>query len=83
MHLQLLFQALARSGLRISPQKCKLYQRKVNYMGHCIFVIEQNHLCVTTQANRCESIRKMARPHNPKSARRFVGAINYVAQFSP
>ena len=46
MHLQLLFQALSRSGLRISPQKYKLYQRKVNYMGHCIFVNEQNHLCV-------------------------------------
>ena len=85
MHLQLLFQALSRNGLRISPQKCKLYQRKVNYMGHCIFVNEQNKLCVTTQANRCEAIRKMARPHtgNPKSARRFVGAINYVAQFFP
>ena len=40
-------------------------------------------MCVTTQADRCEAIRKMARPHNPKSARIFVGAINYVAQFFP
>ena len=52
-------------------------------MGHCISVNEHNHLCVTTQANRCEAIRRMNRPHDPKSARRLVGAINYVSQFFP
>ena len=38
-------------------------------------------MCVTTQQDRCEAIRKMKRPHDPKSARRFVGAVNYVSQF--
>ena len=38
VHLQLLFNALSRNGLKISPQKCKLFRRDANYMGHRILL---------------------------------------------
>lgn len=82
-HLQSLFNALSNNGLKISPTKCKLFRQKVNYMGHCIFVNDDQQICVLPQENRCEAIRQMERPRNPKSVRRLIGAVNYVSQFFP
>lgn len=33
-HLEKVFQALGHYGLKLRPEKCKLFQKKVKFLGH-------------------------------------------------
>ena len=37
-HLIDLFEALIRNGLKISPKKCQLFRKKLDYMGHTLLI---------------------------------------------
>ena len=75
--------ALSDNGLKVSPKKCKLFRDDVEYMGHRIKINKAGEPCFQPINNRCASIRQIPRPKTPKQVRRLVGAVNYVAGFSP
>lgn len=52
-------------------------------MGHSLKVNDSGDFTIQPLAYRCTAIKNMARPTNPKKARRFVGAINYLSGFFP
>lgn len=33
-HLEKVFKALGRYGLKLRPEKCRLFQKKVKFLGH-------------------------------------------------
>ena len=39
-----LTKALLKNGLKISPKKCQLFRRELQYMGNTIF-IQDRHIC--------------------------------------
>ena len=43
--LEDLLKALLKNGLKISPKKCQLFRRELQYMGNAIF-IKDRRVCV-------------------------------------
>ncbi|PIK34594.1 putative enzymatic polyprotein [Apostichopus japonicus] len=82
-HLQAIFKVLMDNGLKISPKKCSIFQNSVRYMGHLLSITPEGEACIQPLHDRCAAIRNTPKPHNVKSVRRFVGAVNYVASFFP
>ena len=82
-HLQGIFKTLISHGLKISPKKCSLFRNSVHYMGHLISINDKGEACIQPLNDRCSAIRNTPVPHNIKSVRRFVGAVNYVSAFFP
>ena len=79
----MIFETLVAHGLKISPKKCALFRNSVVYMGHLISVNPQGHAVIQPLQDRCKAISNTPTPHNLKSVRRFVGAVNYVSGFFP
>ena len=42
--LEDLLKALVKNGLKISPKKCQLFRKELQYMGNIIF-IQENRVC--------------------------------------
>ena len=45
--LEDLLKALLKSGLKVSPKKCQLFRKELQYMGNTIF-IKDKRICVKT-----------------------------------
>ena len=52
-----LLQVLCKNGLKISPKKCQLFRRELQYMGSTIF-IKEKRVCVKPLRSRLEAIQK-------------------------
>ena len=68
--LEDLLKALLKNGLKISPQKCQLFQTSLQYMGNEMF-IENKKVCVKLLRNRLEAVQKLQSPKTPKGYRMF------------
>ena len=55
MKLEYLLQALLKNGLKISPKKCQLFRKELQYMGNTIF-IKDRRVCVKPLRSRLEAI---------------------------
>ena len=49
--LEDLLKALLKNGLKISPKKCQLFRKELQYMGNTIF-IQEERVCVRPLCNR-------------------------------
>lgn len=56
-HLEDVFQHLATHSLKLQPEKCCLFQRKVRYLGH---VVSQEG--VTTDPEKVEVVQQWPQP---------------------
>ena len=59
--LEDLLQTLLKNGLKISPKKCQLFGKELQYMGNTIF-IKDRRLCVRLLRSRLEAIQKLKPP---------------------
>ena len=78
--LQALLEALLKTGLKISPQKCQLFRKELQYMGNTIF-IQEKIVCVKPLCSRLEAIQKLRLPTTVRSCRSFVGMVNFLSIF--
>ena len=78
--LEDLLQALLKNGLKISPQKCQLFRKELQYMGNTIF-IQEKRVCVKPLHSRLEAIQKLKPPTTVKGCRSFVGMVNFLSIF--
>ena len=62
--LEDLLKALLKKWPKISPKKCQLFRRNLQYMGNEIF-IKDKRVCVKLLRNRLEAIQKLP-PHYSK-----------------
>ena len=78
--LEDLLKALLNNGLKISPRKCQLFRKELQYMGNTIF-IQEKRVCVKPLCSRLEAIQKLRPPTTVKGCRSFVGMVNFLSIF--
>lgn len=74
-HIDRLSDVLKRinqAGLKISPKKCNLFQRKVKFLGH---LVSENG--IEPSPSKIEAIKDWPTPCNVKDLRSFLGTISY------
>ena len=69
--LEDLLKALLKNGLKISPKKCQLFRKELQYMGNTIF-IQEKRVCVRPLYSRFEAIQRLRLPTTVKGCRSFV-----------
>lgn len=75
-HLELVFRKLAAHGLKLQPPKCKLFQRKVTYLGH---VISKDG--ISTDPEKTAVVQSWPVPSTTKQVRSFLGFVGYYRRF--
>ena len=80
--LEDLLKMLLQNGLRISPKKCRLFRKELQYMGNTIF-IEERKVCIKLLRNRLEATQKLRLPITVKRCRSFAGMVNFLSIFCP
>ena len=78
--LEDLLKALLKNGLKISPKKCQLFRKALQYIGNSIF-IQEKRVCIRLLCSRLEAIQKLRLPTIVKGCRSFVGMINFLSIF--
>ena len=63
-----LFKALLKNGLKISPRKCQLLKKELQYVGNTVF-IQEKRVCVKPLHSRLEAIQKLKPPTAVKGCR--------------
>ena len=80
--LEDLLKALLKNGLKISPKKCQIFRKKLQYMGNEIF-IKDKRVCIKMLRNRLEVIQRLQSPTTVKGCRSFTGIVNFLIMFCP
>jgi len=70
--LKLVFSRLKEAGLKLSPGKCKLFQKEVNYLGHVV-----SPLGITADKEKTIKIKSWPRPSTADNLRTFLGLAGY------
>ena len=78
--LEDLLKALLKNGLKISPRKCQLFRKELQYMGNTIF-IQGKRVCVKSLCSRLETIQNLKPPVTVKGCRNFAGMVNFLSIF--
>lgn len=75
-HLDLVFTRLGAYGLKVKPNKCCLFQSKVNYLGH---VITEGG--VSPDPEKLRAVEAWSAPQNSTQLRAFLGLAGYYRRF--
>ena len=74
--LEEIFRRLRAANLKLKPSKCRLFRRKVQYLGHV--VSEEG---VSTDPVKTEAVQEWPRPQHPRDVRAFLGTTGYYRRF--
>jgi len=77
-HLRTVFEILRKNGFYLEKEKCNLYAVRLNCLGHVI-----NEKGVHADRDKMSWIRGWRTPQNLNEVQRFVGLVEYLAQFMP
>lgn len=75
-HLQVVFTAIRRAGLRLNPKKCHLLRRETVFLGHVVSAAG-----VTTDPAKVAVVKKWPVPKNIVELRSFLGVVSYYRCF--
>ena len=78
--LEDLLKALLKNGLKISPRKCQLFKKELQYMDNTIF-IQEKRVCVKPLHIRLEAIQKLKPPTPVKGCRSLAGMVSFLSIF--
>ena len=74
--LDMVFTKLGNAGLKVKPQKCFLFMKEVNYLGHVI-----SERGVETDTKKIEVMRDSKTPKTETELRSFLGLASYYRKF--
>ena len=74
--LQAVFARLQDHNLKLKPVKCKLFRRKVSYLGHVV-----SEAGIHTDPNKIDAIQNWPVPNSVREVRRFLGFVGYYRRF--
>lgn len=74
--LQNVFQRLREAGIKLSPNKCSLFQTELKFLGH---IITKNG--IQTDPNKIVAVQNWKRPESVTEMRSFLGFCNYYRKF--
>ena len=75
-HLRLVLERIRHAGLKLSPKKCRLFQRQVRYLGH---VIGREGVSLDPEKVKC--VLSWPVPTTVKQVRSFLGLCSYYRRF--
>lgn len=75
--LRIIFGRLREAGLKLKPQKCQLFQRKVEFLGHVV-----SEKGIETNPDITQKIRDWPTPTTKRDVRSFTGLTNYYRKFA-
>lgn len=75
-HLEQVFQTLEEYGLKLHPQKCRLFQRSVKYLRHVV-----SRQGVATDPEKTAAVRDWPTPATVREVRSFLGFVGYYRRF--
>ena len=74
--LEDLLKALLKNWLKISPKKCQLFIKELQYLGNTIFIREKR-VCVRPLCSRLEAIQKLRLPTTVKGCKSHLQLAKY------
>ena len=74
--LSMVFERLIEAGLKLSPEKCKLFQHKIKYLGH---IVSAEGIATDPRKIRC--VQEWPVPQNIEQLRSFLGFVGYYRRF--
>ena len=77
-NLRQVFERLRKAKLKLSPKKCILFQRKVQYLGHV--VSEEG---ISPDPGKIEAVKTWPRPATVTEIKSFLGLCSYYRRFVP
>ena len=77
-HLRVVFGLLRKFGFYLEIDKCDLYAERMDCLGHII-----DNDGVHADADKMSRIRNRRTPRNLNEVQKFVGLVEYLAQFMP
>ena len=72
---------LLTNWLKISPKKCWLFSKELQYIGNTVFIKEKRD-CVKLLRSRLEAIQKLV-PQTPIKSFSFIGMLNFQILLCP
>jgi len=67
---------IAKAGLKISPGKCQLFQRRVEFLEHIVSADG-----ISTAPNKTESVEQWPSPKSMKVLRSYKDVCSYYRRF--
>jgi hypothetical protein len=67
---------IADAGLKMAPRKCRFFEERVVYVGHCV-----SKDGIEPDPAKTEAIRDWPTPKTPEDVRRFLGFAGYYRKF--
>ena len=74
--LSLVFQLLEQAGVKLKPSKCKMYQKKICYLGHII-----SEAGIEADPSLTNTVKNWKEPTYLKTLQQFVGFVNFFRKF--
>lgn len=74
--LQLVFDKLRTSALKISPKKCVFCKERVTYVGRIV-----SNKGIEADPEKTEKVLNWPKPKSPEEVRNFIGFIEYYRRF--
>ncbi|GBM75402.1 Transposon Ty3-I Gag-Pol polyprotein, partial [Araneus ventricosus] len=75
-NLRKVFQRLQKANLKLSPKKCRFFQKEVTYLGHVISAEG-----VKTDPGKIKAVVDWPRPETVHDLRSFLGLCTYYRRF--
>ena len=75
-HLELVLKAHRKAGLKLQPEKCQLFQKQVDYLGHLVSAEG-----IRPQEAYVKAVRDWTIPTTKSEARVFLGKVGYYRRF--
>ena len=79
--LEQVFQRLATAGLKLKPSKCRLFHKRVTFLGH---VVSKDGVdAVEPDQSKISAVVDWPVPRDVSEARLFIGICSYYRAFVP
>jgi hypothetical protein len=76
MRLRLVFMRMREAGLKFNPEKCRLFQRQMVFLGYLI-----NKDGVRPDVEKVEAVRTWPEPKNVTEVRTWIGLLSYYRRW--
>ena len=77
-HIDLVMKSLRKAKLYCNPDKCKFFQKEVNFLGHHI-----SERGIEPNSSKVDKIMNWPVPKNATDVRAFLGLVRYISVFLP
>ena len=77
-HLEMIFQRLRETQLKLKMDKCNFLKKHIQYLGHMI-----SGDGIIPVPEKLKSVEQMPPPTTPKEVKQFLGLVGYYRKFVP